>query len=63
MRVRFTAVIAALALLLGASSARAQSPTGEIFGKVTDESGGVLPGVVVTLTITILLQPLTATTS
>ena len=45
MRVRFTAVIAALALLLGATSARAQSQTGEIFGKVTDESGAVLPGV------------------
>src|SRR6186997_2853372 len=63
MRVRFTAAIAALALLLGAVSARAQSQTGEIFGKVTDESGGVLPGVVVTLTSPILLQPLTATTS
>ena len=63
MRVRFTAVIAALALLLGATSARAQSQTGEIFGKVTDESGAVLPGVVVTLTGPILLQPLTATTS
>jgi hypothetical protein len=63
MRVRFTAVIAAFALLLGAVSARAQSQTGEIFGKVTDESGAVLPGVVVTLTGPILLQPLTATTS
>jgi hypothetical protein len=63
MRVRFTAAIAAFALLLGAVSARAQSQTGEIFGKVTDESGAVLPGVVVTLTSPILLQPLTATTS
>ena len=63
MRVRFTAVLAALALLLGATSARAQSQTGEIFGKVTDESGAVLPGVVVTLTGPSLLQPLTATTS
>ena len=57
MRVRFTAVIAAFALLLGAGSARAQSQTGEIFGKVTDESGAVLPGVVVTLTGPSLLQP------
>jgi Carboxypeptidase regulatory-like domain/TonB-dependent Receptor Plug Domain len=63
MRVRFIAVFAALALLLGASSARAQSQTGEIFGKVTDESGAVLPGVVVTLTGPALLQPLNATTS
>ena len=38
-------------------------PTGEIFGKVTDESGAVLPGVPVTLTSPVLLQPLTAITS
>jgi hypothetical protein len=63
MRVRLTALVAALALVLSASSARAQSQTGEIFGKVADESGAVLPGVVVTLTGPVLLQPLTATTS
>ena len=34
-----------------------------IFGKVTDESGAVLPGVVVTLTGPSLLQPQTATTT
>jgi hypothetical protein len=45
------------------SIAGAQQPTGEIFGKATDQSGGVLPGVTVTLTAPILLQPLTAVTS
>src|SRR4029078_11533138 len=37
--------------------------TGEIFGKVTDTSGAVLPGVSVTLTGPSLLQPQTAATS
>ncbi|MEP7118779.1 MAG: TonB-dependent receptor, partial [Acidobacteriota bacterium] len=40
-----------------------QSQTGEIFGKVTDGSGAVLPGVTVTVTGPVLLQPLTAVTS
>ena len=63
MRLRFTAMLAALALVLSAGSAWAQSQTGEIFGKVTDESGAVLPGVAVTLTGPSLLQPQTATTT
>src|SRR3982751_2044755 len=63
MRFRFTAMLAALALAVGVSTAGAQSQTGEIFGKVTDDSGAVLPGVTVTLTGPALLQPLTATTS
>ena len=63
MRFRFTAMLAALALVLSAMPAWAQSQTGEIFGKVTDESGAVLPGVVVTLTGPSLLQPQTATTT
>jgi hypothetical protein len=56
-------MLAALALVLAATTAWAQSQTGEIFGKVTDESGAVLPGVVVTLTGPSLLQPQTATTT
>ena len=48
MRVRLTACLAALALVLSVSPAWAQTQTGEIFGKVTDESGAVLPGVTVT---------------
>jgi hypothetical protein len=62
MRVRVFAL--ALAALVATSAlAAAQSQTGEIFGKVTDQSGGVLPGVTVTLTSPILLQPLTALSS
>jgi Carboxypeptidase regulatory-like domain len=50
-------------LLAGyAGSAYAQG-TGSIFGKVSDSSGGVLPGVIVTVTGTGLQQPLVATTS
>src|SRR5262245_63894498 len=55
-----------LLFVLGAAASRpaaAQSQTGEIFGKVTDSSGAVLPGVTVTLTGPVLLQPLTAITS
>src|SRR5262245_37205741 len=63
MKSRFTAMLAALALVLSAAPAWAQSQTGEIFGKVTDASGAVLPGVSVTLTGPSLLQPQTATTS
>ena len=63
MRLRFTALLAALILVVGASTGWAQSQTGEVFGKVTDTSGAVLPGVTVTLTGPSLLQPQTATTS
>jgi carboxypeptidase family protein/TonB-dependent receptor-like protein len=63
MRLRTTAVFAALVLVFGVAIAAAQSQTGEIFGKVTDESGAVLPGVAVTLSGPSLLQPQTATTS
>ena len=63
MKVRLSAMLAALALLAGASSAWAQQQTGQIFGKVTDESGAVLPGVTVTLTGPSLLQPQIAATS
>ena len=63
MKWRFTAVLAALAIALCGSPALAQQLTGEIFGKVTDQSGAVLPGVSVTLTGPSLLQPLTAVTS
>ena len=59
----FALMLPALALSVGLSSAWAQNQTGEIFGKVTDESGAVLPGATVTITSPVLLQPLTATTS
>ena len=58
------AAIATLVVLASTSaSARAQQPTGEIFGKVTDQSGAVLPGATVTLTAPTLLQPLIALSS
>jgi len=63
MRVR--AIVLALAAVLavsGPASAQGQQ-TGEIFGKVTDQSGAALPGVTVTLTAPTLLQPETAVTS
>ena len=63
MKLRATAWVAVLALVLGVATAGAQSQTGEIFGRVTDESGAVLPGVTVTLTGPSVLQPLIATTS
>jgi hypothetical protein len=62
MRVR-SFVLAFVALLATATFAAAQSQTGEIFGKATDSSGAVLPGVTVTLSGPSLLQPLTAVTS
>src|SRR3954463_12598637 len=61
---RFKVVVLALVALFATSAlASAQSQTGEIFGKVTDASGAVLPGVTVTVTGPVLLQPLTAVTS
>jgi Carboxypeptidase regulatory-like domain len=49
-------------LVMSAGSANAQA-NGQIFGKVTDDTGGVLPGVTVTVTGTGLQQPLVATTA
>ena len=63
MKVRVVAMLTALALVMGTSAAWAQSQTGDIFGKVTDTSGAVLPGVTVTLSGPSLLQPQVATTS
>ncbi|PYR38485.1 MAG: hypothetical protein DMF93_16065 [Acidobacteria bacterium] len=62
MRVK-AIVLSLVALLATSAIASAQSQTGEIFGKATDASGAVLPGVTVTLTGPVLLQPLTAITS
>src|SRR5579884_3326171 len=62
MRLRVTALLVSV-LLVASGVARAQQETGEIFGKVTDQSGAVLPGVTVTITSPVLLQPQTAVTS
>ncbi len=61
MRLR-VAVLAVVAVCCLAAPGFAQ-PTGEIYGKVTDQSGGLLPGVTVTVHSTVLLQPQTATTT
>jgi Carboxypeptidase regulatory-like domain len=55
-------LLAAVMLAAWAGPAHAQA-IGSIFGKVTDPSGGVLPGVTVMVTGTGLQQPLFATTS
>jgi hypothetical protein len=60
---RFRVVALALVGMFAATVfASAQSQTGEVFGRVTDASGAVLPGATVTLTGPVLLQPLTAVT-
>src|SRR5262249_23687487 len=56
-------VLALVAFFATSAVTNAQQQTGEIFGKATDQSGAVLPGVTVTLTAANLLQPLTAITS
>ena len=63
MRFRFVSALVALALLFVGSPASAQVQTGEIFGRVTDNSGAIVPGVTVTLSGPGLLQPLTAITA
>ena len=62
MRLRVTFLAALVCLLLGSRATFAQQ-TGEIYGKVTDSSGAILPGASVTVSGGPLLQPLTATTS
>lgn len=62
MKARLLLGLFVCALLAAPAVSSAQQP-GEIFGKVTDSSGAVMPGVSVTLSGTVLLQPQTATTS
>ena len=45
---RVKVFLALVCLTLSAAMASAQVPTGTISGRVTDTSGGVLPGVTVT---------------
>src|SRR5437773_9655847 len=63
MKVRLIAVALVAFFATGVATASAQSQVGEIFGKVTDQSGATLPGATVTVTGPVLLQPLTAVTS
>jgi Carboxypeptidase regulatory-like domain len=46
---RLTAAASMMTLLLGLAPAAAQTSTGQISGTVKDSSGGVLPGVTVTV--------------
>src|SRR5688572_8168690 len=48
MRRLFSAVCAALAIVLAASSALAQQTTGNISGRIVDDQGAAVPGVTVT---------------
>src|SRR5262249_38254568 len=52
-----------ICLCVGAATAFAQVQNGEIFGKVPDSSGAVLPGVTVTLESPALLQSQSMTTT
>ncbi|HSL21080.1 MAG TPA: carboxypeptidase-like regulatory domain-containing protein, partial [Vicinamibacterales bacterium] len=52
-----------LGLLIAVPAVSSAQQPGEIFGKVTDTSGAVMPGVNVTLTSPVLLEPQTAMTS
>jgi Carboxypeptidase regulatory-like domain len=62
MKVGLVAYALLAILATAVAPASAQSQTGEIFGKVTDSTGAVLPGATVTVTGPVLLQPLTAVT-
>src|SRR5687768_6271072 len=61
MRLR-TALVAAL-LALSSVTSFAQQQTGEIFGRLVDKSGAVLPGATVTVAGPTLIQPRVVTTS
>lgn len=56
-------VLSLVLLCAFAAAASAQGQTGQIFGKVTDSSGAILPGATVTASSPVLLQPLTAISS
>jgi hypothetical protein len=55
--------LGALLVVVFASTSYAQQTTGEIFGRVVDTSGAVLPGVTVTVSGPALIQPFVTTTS
>jgi hypothetical protein len=62
MKFRVLPLLAVLVLVGSVASVYAQN-TAEIYGKVTDASGAIMPGATVTLTSPVLLQPLTAVTT
>ena len=60
---RRISVVLCLVLFVGVIPAMAQVSTGEIFGKATDGTGAILPGVTVTLSGPALIQPIVAVTA
>ncbi|HEX8030739.1 MAG TPA: carboxypeptidase regulatory-like domain-containing protein [Vicinamibacterales bacterium] len=56
-------VLALAFFLLSSQLLFAQTQTGEIFGRVTDRTGAILPGAVVTISGAALLQPQAATSA
>ena len=60
---RVKVFLAVVCLIFSAVLANAQVPTGTISGRVTDSSGGVLPGVTVTATSPSLQGPRVIVTS
>jgi len=62
MRLRIALVVVALSLV-SVSSSFAQQQTGEIFGRVVDKSGAVLPGATVTVAGPALIQSRVVTVS
>ncbi|MGE3277049.1 MAG: carboxypeptidase regulatory-like domain-containing protein [Vicinamibacterales bacterium] len=63
MKTLRTALFVPVLLALTVGLAAAQQQTGEIFGRATDNSGAVLPGVTVTVSGPTLLQPRVVITS
>src|SRR5256886_3722469 len=59
---RRAGMLVCVMLLAGAGAAVAQVSMGEVFGRVTDSTGAVLPGVTVTLSGPALIQPQTTVT-
>ncbi|HKW00250.1 MAG TPA: carboxypeptidase regulatory-like domain-containing protein [Vicinamibacterales bacterium] len=59
----FRGILLAAGILVSTAGLANAQAIGSIFGKVTDPSGGVLPGVTVTVTGPALQRPLVATTS
>ena len=60
---RLVCGVALLSFVLAADSGWAQTQTGEIFGKVNDRTGAVLPGATVTISGDALIQPLSTSSA
>src|ERR1700712_1269806 len=63
LRLRASRVVSGVMLFLALAAVAGAQNTSQVFGKVTDASGGVLPGVTVTLSSPALLEPRVALTS